>query len=569
MSTTADSAARRISRFPPPTFSTFFLAAGLGTLLVLGSARPASANVYATDIHIIGSTPGSPTTATVYVPCDNAVLITYRLNEPADAGVLVEILSATNVIRAFTNAPGNPGALRGLNSLIWDVRSEQGEVVSYGFYTVRITAAASGYADWTQTSDDMNSGNYVYQPRGIAVNRNTNSPYYGRIYVANGQPGFDPESEPGDRLGVLMLNADGSRLADGGFSAGGWFLFETNSLPWKIEVADDDSVYINDWFDRGLVLRFDQELSPAYRRLVLRDDNRPGAANLSGPFITGTGTNTQVWMADANQSASVGVRRWAVTEDGTIATNDLGVTIVEAGTNSHLGIAPYDLALDATNNVYTIQFRDTAADPAHRVMRFSPDTVPLTNSDWQIGGGDDNFAGASGIAVDPAGSLVAVAFAGLGDGFSRIGGGVRVFNAENGALVQTLTPAAFHDHTDVAWDNVGNLYACDNWDSLWRAYSPPGANASTTIAPQVLEVGPPPLSPYLQAVGHQDGQFFFTLCGRTNTEYIIVAGTNVLDPLHTWTPVLTNIDSSPIRLLSVPAPPDRRYFCAYATVTGR
>src|ERR1043165_7423952 len=65
-------------------------------------AHRAGANVYATDIRIQGSTPGTPTSATVFVPCDNAVLIHYRLNETADAGVLVQIHSEATVVRAFT-----------------------------------------------------------------------------------------------------------------------------------------------------------------------------------------------------------------------------------------------------------------------------------------------------------------------------------------------------------------------------------------------------------------------------------------------------------------------------------
>lgn len=560
---------RRPQRFTRLALNVLLLACVLTSLLLSSLPRSAGANVYATDVRILGSTPGTDTSATVYVPSDNAMFISYRLNEPATAGVMVEILSGTNVVRAFTNAPGSAGTSRGENSLIWDVRNELGEIVPFGFYTVQITAAATGHAGWTQISDDFNAGNYVYQPRSIAVNRNASSPYYGRVYVANGQTGFNPDDEPGDRFGIQMLNADCSRLPMEGVSGGGWFLDENSSLPWKIEVADDDHVYINDRFDRGLVLRFDQNLSAASRKLVLRSDNRPGAANLSGPFITGTGTNTQVWMADANFTNSVGIRRWTVTEDGTLATNDLGITIVETGTNSHLSVAAYDVALDRSNRIYTIQHRNTAGDPHHRVMRFPAydgSVGALTNADWQIGAGDDNFGGASGIAVDPTDTYVAVAFAGIGDGFGRIGGGVRVFNADNGAAVHTMTPAPFHDHTDVAWDNVGNLYLCDNWDSLWRVYSPPGANTNTTVAPQILEVAPAPVSPYLQAVGYENGQFLFTLYGLANVDYVIVASTNVLDSLQTWTPVLTNNDSSPIRLITVSAPPDRRFFCAYARV---
>lgn len=535
-------------------------------------AHRAGANVYATDIRIQGSTPGTPTSATVFVPCDNAVLIHYRLNETADAGVLVQIHSEATVVRAFTNAPGSPGALRGAHTLIWDVRNDQGEVVPFGFYTVQITAAVNGYGDWTQISDDFNAGNYVFQPRGIAVNRNTNSPYYGRVYVANGQVGFNPESEPGDRLGIQMLNADGSPSAEGGFSAGGWFLSETGSSPSKIEVADDDYVYVNDRA-RGLVLRFDPNISSFSRTFFLRSDNWPNGSttNLGGPFITGAGTNTQVWMADGNESDSVGIRRWTVGSDGTIVTNDPGTTIVQAGTNSDLSVAPFDVALDRSNRIYTIQSRDNSSDPAARVLSFPAYDGPgvaETNADWKIGSGDDNMRGASGIAVDPNATYVAVAFIGSGEGLGRTGGVVRIFSAASGSDVKTINPApfpeSFHDHTDVAWDNVGNLYLCDNADSVWRVYSPPGANQATTIAPQTLEVSPPPLAPYLQAVGYTSGQFLFTLCGRTNVDYVIVASTNVLAGLQTWKPVLTNHDNSFLRLIAVTAPENRQFYRAFA-----
>lgn len=251
--------------------------------------------------------------------------------------------------------------------------------------------------------------------------------------------------------------------------------------------------------------------------------------------------------------------------------NDLGVPIAEAGTNSALSVAPYDVAVDRNTNIYAIQFRDTDDDPAERVMRFPAydgSTGVLTNAEWQISSADNNMAGASGIAVDPTGTYVAVAFGGIEESFFRVGGTVKILDATTGAEIPALSLPDNHEHTDVAWDNVGNLYVCDNYASFWRAYSPPGANQPTTVAPQTLEVVPPPLHPYLQAVDHLSGQFRFTLCGRTNIDYIIVASTNLLDSLQSWTPVLTNNGSTHIRMISVNAPPDRRFFSAYVTDTG-
>jgi hypothetical protein len=186
----------------------------------------------------------------------------------------------------------------------------------------------------------------------------------------------------------------------------------------------------------------------------------------------------------------------------------------------------------------------------------------LTNADWQIGSGNDNLSGASGIAVDAKGNYVAVAFAGMGTGFGRIGGGVRVFRVLDGSEVRTLTQEPYHDHTDVAWDNVGNLYVCDNWNWVWRVYSPPGPNQATTVSLQTLEAGEPPVAALLRVVAYNnnDQQFHFTLRGRTNIFYVIEGSTD----LRTWVPVLTNRDDCATRLITVNSPQPWRFYRALA-----
>ena len=47
----------------------------------------------------------------------------------------------------------------------------------------------------------------------------------------------------------------------------------------------------------------------------------------------------------------------------------------------------------------------------------------------------------------------------------------------------------------VAWDNVGNAYVAfdvNGAESLWQAWSPPGANQATTLALETLHVLPLP-----------------------------------------------------------------------------
>jgi hypothetical protein len=83
-----------------------------------------------------------------------------------------------------------------------------------GNYSIWITAAASGYADWTQNTADTNSGNYVWIPRGIAVNINPNRPFYGLVTAIGLTPSsslsdlaiFDPKSGVLDHQNTLAKN---------------------------------------------------------------------------------------------------------------------------------------------------------------------------------------------------------------------------------------------------------------------------------------------------------------------------------------------------------------------------
>src|ERR1043166_4949905 len=55
-----------------------------------------------------------------------------------------------------------------------------------------------------------------------------------------------------------------------------------------------------------------------------------------------------------------------------------------------LDLAPYDVAVDSSNRIYTIQLVTDSADPSYRVFRF-PAYGGTTEAaaDWKIGKGDD------------------------------------------------------------------------------------------------------------------------------------------------------------------------------------
>lgn len=460
--------------------------------LTLAAVPSARANVYATNIKLDGGTTNISATA------GDVVQISYVLNEPASLGLTINILSGSNVVATIPVAASESGAQRGLNTVNWDTTG-----AGSGTYTISITARSSGYAYWTHLTSDTDPSTYVWDGRGIAVDQNPGSLYYGRVFIANADTGSNPANTPGDVNGILKFNADDS-FADEGAASGGHDGYNWSGLglsPWKLAVSQDDLVYVDDMGGGGVVLRWDPLISSNSLFPVLRSDNRPAGAHLSGPAIAGTGTNTQVWMAD-NQS-SFGILKWIVTTNGACATNDLGKTVV--GIGGDLTQSPYAVALDKFGNIYTCQYISTpGATP--RVFRF-PAYDPATNggmpeltADWSAGANDDGFASASGLAVDPTGTYLAVAFQGSPTTGAPINGGAKILYATNGVLVTNIDLAINgfpNQDTDCAWDAAGNLYYNDYYALSWRAVSPPGTNQATTVAVPMVQLGggqqlPPP-----------------------------------------------------------------------------
>src|ERR1017187_8895933 len=118
---------------------------GLALALALTAYAPsAHANVYATNIKLNGSLTGTTSAQ------GGVVTITYILNENATTGVTIKILTVPdNTVVSTINVPAYPAAganVMGLNSVAWTASAP------VGTYAVSITAAATGYTTWTQTS---------------------------------------------------------------------------------------------------------------------------------------------------------------------------------------------------------------------------------------------------------------------------------------------------------------------------------------------------------------------------------------------------------------------------------
>ncbi len=482
------------------------------SLSVLAFAPSAHANVYATNIKLNGGL----INATAFQ--GSSVNISFILNEAATAGTTINILSGTNIIRTLNFSSGSAGTLQGLNTVSWDGKAG-GTNVPLGSYGVSITAAANGYTNWTQISSDANPGNYVWAPRGVAVDVNTNSPFYGRILVGNATTGPNPTTVPGDKLGIVKLNADASFADEGPFSTGGYNFTDDGAgspdSPWRIRTAPDDRIYVNDWTGQGKIISFDMIM---YTNLVVLDANNYSANPFSGTFnlighdISGIGTtNPQVWMSDSYWSGGGdgGVWVWNMTNGVADPNDHIGTQVVAAG--GDLSLYTFGVAVDANLNVYTCQFRSNPGDPAARAMMFSYSNfvsggfAPLLTATWTAGGGDDTFRNAYDLALDsPYPTYVAFAL----QNFNK---GVRLLNAADGTFVADVNPGTAY--RSCAFDKVGNLYAVSSAISRLQVFSPPGTNQATTLAVASLQVVAAPVQPLILNIAVSGGSVTINFTG--------------------------------------------------------
>lgn len=520
-------------------------------LLCYFGAFSARANIYATDIRLNGSL-----NVGIFIP-SNSVTINYILNDTATAGVTVQIMSGTNVIKTYSSTNGMAGTNAGLNSVVWDGSTDSGTNLADGAYTVSITAASAGYDDWTNISND-GSGFTVLVPRGIAVNQNTNSPYFGRVFVANAIQPF----------GIYKYNADGSPADEGGFSNGGLDWGQaTHYSPWKMAISADDRVYVDDFSANGVIYAFDQLISPESAQVAIGTQNYPTndpTPQLSGLAVTGSGTNTEIWVADGATNGSAGIVVWQASEDGLADTNDTGTVVAPVDTNSSLSVAPWDIALNTNVALFASQCvtNDNNVNP---LMQFPPFAGSAeTNASWAVGSGDPTLAGISGIAVDPTSSYLAVAVVGTNDApESGDSGFLDLYNAGTGQFETNLDEANFatvggHSYYDAAWDLVGNLYALDGTALVWRIYSPPGSNQFTTVAAPFIQVYNTLIPPVLANPVICCTNLRFTLLGQSNISYAILQSPDLIN----WTPIETNFSSHPERDVIVPQQGDNLFYKA-------
>ncbi len=299
--------------------------------------------------------------------------------------------------------------------------------VAAGEYNWSVTARAEALTgepkQITENGDPMLD---IANARGLAIDRNQTSPYFGRIYVTSCAPSGKKGAR--EESGVYILDpAFGDPLGQGTHALTGGVNWTGNSSPYHAAVAEDGTVYLCDWNDGELAgVHVLDPADPAGSCHPLFGGTFTGAAgvyNIGDEFlhgscndlvIMGSGENTKLFTLDEDYIKNeVGVAK----DEGYLLRYDIG-TARENYTKTpdktygnfggHLVNMNQSLAADGRGGLWVCQYRDTNSDQYPCVMHLN------AKGEWDYFCGDQTIFKTSGpiggaLAVNHDGSLIAIA----------------------------------------------------------------------------------------------------------------------------------------------------------------
>jgi sugar lactone lactonase YvrE len=507
-----------------PSFTKKYDITTVSGAYVIGAALDVAGNLYTVDnnkerlrIHAL---PKAENTFTTPAPATQS--ITYEAPAPAvpkpniyASGLKAEHVSGTNYTLSYTlntdavsgginfisggttiSVPAPDPALltKGAHSVTLDL----GDLADGEYsWSITATAAANEGTEPVQFTGDQATLSFIY-PRGLAIDNNTESPYFGRIYVADSDTTKKPNPE---QKGLYLFNSDLSDAIGQGsvpLHKDVWTM--SPASPMRITVAPDSKVYISDWSDNSSsgVYIMDPanpsaDLIPVFGGSV--DANgiatHEGATihgSISHCWVEGTGAETKLYTFD---------------ED---------IKVLDA--TGTMNIYRYDIG-NATTPWITAPSAVTYDDVSNYQQNGCSMIIPDANGGWWISQdrATDNAAIPSLIHINAAGTVDYNSSGVLG-GRTR---GAIAFNADQSLLVSVGTN--YFRVWDVTWnattgepsltqkyqitsglpdpcynvilDVAGNIYGTSNSKPLIGFALPKSENTFTTPAPasQKIQIG--------------------------------------------------------------------------------
>lgn len=378
-----------------------------------------------------------------------------------------------------------------------------------GPYSVEVSQNFTlGYKHGTARRISNDSSVFVgyNSPRGVAVNKNPASPYFGTVYVANSAAGGSGQTAKGD--GLFILGADltpPTGLATNFFTAGLATSFSVGgaSSPARIDVGEDGFLYVGDFSTAtGTVYQVTPDLALSTNIFTGAGASASAiATNGHGSFLgsivamgsMATG-NLTVYANDTDKPPINGLRRYDFGA-GPLPLSPLAASNAPVLASNILQVAgvTVDLERGPDGTFYMSQRRAAGAEAGIYVYKTNAVTGDFELV-WDSLGASllegtntvDVLLETGAIAVSPDGKwLVSHLFGAaasdtwvipLVDGIPDFAKRVR------------LDTGAISAGRDVGFDAAGNFYTISSGDARLRVWSPGGTTFTRTTSAGTFEV---------------------------------------------------------------------------------
>ncbi len=434
----------------------------LAALVMAFTATAAEPNIYASGLKA-----GAVT--------DGKVEISYLLNATATS-LELQLIGADNAVAQTITLSDAALLSKGAHTTIVDLAN-----VAAGTYTWAIKAGA---AERTAVSENIIAvGEYdFYRPQGFAVNTNTESPFFGTVYISNAAATSNTTKYEGAAKGVYVFNPlyelQGSY--DGGVTWG-------SPSPFRLFIDENDLVYASNWGTEGGIYIMDPaNPTAAFKSLFEPAKRGETYSQITGFDIVGTGAD-RVLVAcdgvtyDTNLGQLGAVVKFAIGE----TTENFAGAVDTLGTAKKFTLANNNnnVLADGRGGWWIYQNRGSEATSATGFQCL----VHIT-ADGELNYG--SYTDGLGITGSPEGAaalnadktILAIAVAGAKIAFYDITWG------EDGKPALTKktweSPVLGNKINGIAWDYANNLVTGTRNTERLGVFALPSENICTTPAPK-------------------------------------------------------------------------------------
>ena len=310
-------------------------------------------------------------------------------------------------------------------------------------------------------------------PRGIGVDRSTESPYFGRIYTTEATAGGTSyHSSEGKGLYVFDADLTPVENSTGGYKFTGGITYGTDDIG-RVEVSDDGRVFLSRFSPTTVSPVV--EVNPGDLNANFKDVFTSIKGKTIGIDVKGAGENLKLVMLSTTNRTITEYDLGTATQ-WTSSTSSREYTKKDLTTGKTLSLVTDNayISYDLNDGVWLTQHRATASTTEPTIAHVIPSGMDYNNYNASL---SHNGTSNGGIAISPDGKLLAV----VGAGTKKLT--IYSVSRDNGdiALTSKYTISTSGDnHTALEWDYAGNLYVANRSAETITFYAMPYSGTVST-----------------------------------------------------------------------------------------